>query len=238
MILVGFLFCQGNPTSLQFGVGGSMIAAGVCGWVVFAYIVLAEDTQEKLKVLGEFGVVKVFAARSVVIKDEYVRRLNAARDQIDIMGFGLSSFREDFLDELKQWKERATVRILLIDPEFPHPSYTYAAQRDNEEKNTLGEIESDVRKFAADVGPLIGNSGRRQFQIRLYRCLPSVNIFRIDDELFWGPYLVGSQSRNCPTFIVKRHGILFDRLSRQFQDIWESDQLSRPIPPDWLLKKP
>src|SRR2546426_407607 len=119
MIVIGFLLCYGKPDTWRFSAGASMIAAGLCGWGIFVYVLLVEDTGEKLKVLGEFGVVNVFDARSVVIKDEYIRRLAAAKDQIDIIGFGLSAFREDFRDEFRQWKSRANVRILLIDPEFP-----------------------------------------------------------------------------------------------------------------------
>ncbi|OAI45016.1 hypothetical protein AYO43_08640 [Nitrospira sp. SCGC AG-212-E16] len=168
------------------------------------------------------------------IRQDYVQRLEKAEEQIDIIGFGLSSFREDFLDDFSKWKQRANVRILLVDPEFPSGELSYANQRDTEEKNSLGKIASDVRKFVEVVGSLISEDGDRVFDIRLYRCLPSLNIFRIDDELFWGPYLVGEQSRNSPTFLVQRGGILFDRFTRQFECIWKDDKFSRPIPKAWL----
>lgn len=219
MILVGFLLCLGNFDTWWFAAGASMIAAGLCGWVIFVYLLLSEKTSDTLNVLAEFGMVNAFDARSVVIKDEYVRRLDAARDQIDIIGFGLSAFREDFINDFTNWAQRASVRILLIDPNFPDSGYSYAAQRDREENNPDGKIAGDVRKFITDVGHLLGESRPRRFSIRLYRCLPSLNIFRIDDELFWGPYLIGEQSRNCPTFIARRGGILFDRFTKQFQQM-------------------
>ena len=79
-------------------------------------------------------------------------------------------------------------------------------------------------QFLEQIGPLASSAGR-PFDVRLYRCLPSINYFRIDDDIFWGPYLIPGQSRNMPTFIVRRGGILFDRLTLHFQQIW--DRFSR-----------
>ena len=81
---------------------------------------------------------------------------------------------------------------------------------------------------------IVRRSDSPRFQVRLYKCLPSVNIFRIDDELFWGPYLIREQSRNTPTFIVRKGGILFDTLAKHFNTIWSDPELSRPVPAGWL----
>lgn len=58
--------------------------------------------------------------------------------------------------------------------------------------------------------------------------------FRVDDDLFWGPYLVGKQSRNCPTFIARRGGVVFQRFMNHFDEIWDNPNFSRPIPAEWL----
>jgi len=59
-----------------------------------------------------------------------------------------------------------------------------------------------------------------------------VNIFRVDNKMFWGPYLIKQPSRNSPTFLL-RQAILFDRLLEHFERIWKDDSLSRPIPNNW-----
>ena len=92
-------------------------------------------------------------------------------------------------------------------------------------------------EFVRQTSSLIrGVNKPHPFQVRLYRCLPSVNILRVDDELFWGPYLIREQSRNCPTFIVRRGGILFSRFTAHFDSIWADDNLSREIPGSWLAE--
>jgi hypothetical protein len=239
LILGGFLIYQVEPKdNLLFAIGSSMIAAGITGWVVFGYVLVSEDLAEKLQVLLAYGIESVFDVRSVGIKQEYLKRLAKVREQIDIIGFGLSALRQDFLNDFSTWKQRANVRILLLDPDFPSHDHSYAEQRDIEEGNAKGQITQDVRKFVEDVGHLIEVAGEgRSFNIRLYRVLPTVNVFRIDDELFWGPYLISEQSRNTPTFIVKRSGKLFDRFINQFERIWEDEKFSRPIPKEWLEKK-
>jgi hypothetical protein len=55
--------------------------------------------------------------------------------------------REDYRDEFAEWKRRANVRVLLIDPGFPDSRISYARQRDKEEKSSGGTIEADVAEF-------------------------------------------------------------------------------------------
>jgi hypothetical protein len=236
MIILGYGLCFGRPDTWWFAAGSSMIAAGLCGWVVFVYVLISEDLGDKLTILSKFGLIKAFEARQVRIKDEYVDRLVEARECIDVIGFGLNAFREDFLHEFPKWKQRTGVRILLLDPEFPSIERSWASLKDIEEKNPTGKIAGEVKKFVQDAGHLIGKQGKGQFSIRLYHCSPSINIFRIDDDLFWGPYLVGEQSRNSPTFLVRRGGILFGRFLEQFERIWSDDNFSRPVPAEWFKK--
>jgi hypothetical protein len=235
LILGGFLL-YGIGTQFWTAVGSSVIATGITGAVIFFYVVLSEATTESLAIITEFGFVTAFEARAARIKEEYDKHLESVHEHIDLIGFGLRALREDYLKEFPNWKQRANVRILLLDPEFPSERNSYSRQRDNEEGNSPGTIENDVRQFIKETSCLRGIAGEYSFEIRLYRCLPAINIFRIDNKLFWGPYLIKEQSRNTPTFLVRRGGVLFERLTEHFKTIWEDNNLSRPIPEDWLKK--
>src|SRR5689334_16270790 len=224
MIFGYVLITSGRP--ILVGVGSSLIAAGITGWVVLVYVMLSQGISEQLRIIVDFGLTNAFSARSVHIRAEYDQRLDRARESIDIVGFGLESLRQDYHDEFARWKGRANVRILLLDPMFPDPTYSYAAQRDKEEKDNIGNIKLSVERFLKDVTPLLGKSDSHSFEVRLYRCLPAVNICRIDNEMFWGPYLIGQPSRSNPTFIAVKGGILFDRLADHFQQIWTDPELS------------
>ncbi len=223
VFLLGFLLVR-SESKIALNVGASLMAAGIVGLVIFVYVFLSESRAQRLEILSQFGFVSAFDARAARIKAEYDQRLSHATERIDIMGFGLRALWDDYHEQFEQWKERADVRILLIDP-----TSRYAAQRDEEENDLPGSIRGSVQRFVRETSVLRANPGKHQFQIRLYTCLPSVNIFRVDDDLFWGPYLVKEQSRNAPTFIVRSGGILFRRLTQQFDHIWNDDRLSRPI---------
>ncbi len=200
-------------------VGISLIAAAVAGWVLFVWVMLNQEQARRLDTLIQLGFVDGFLARSTRIKDNYDTRLQRARQSIDILGFGLRQLREDYLSEFPAWVARATVRILLIDPDAPISTSSHASQRDKEEGNSQGTISKDVSDFLEQTTDLRSQHSDR-FQVRLYTALPSINIFRVDDELFWGPYLVKNQSRNMPTLLVRRGGGLFDPLLAHFDSLW------------------
>jgi hypothetical protein len=217
--------------TIGLAVGASMIATGASGIIVFGWVVFDEAETERRMVVDNFGLVTAFPFRSIQIKDEYRDRTQRASQHIDVMGYGLNSLREDFLDDFHDWAARLKVRILLVDTEAPSGETKYVDVRDAEEDNSPGRTRSEVQKFIADTYPLW--SKNESFQVRLATTLPSVNMFRIDDESFWGPYLISSSrygraSRNLPTMIVKRPGYMYERLVDHFDEIWSSDRLSRP----------
>ena len=131
----------------------------------------------------------------------------------------------DFAD----WAKRAKVRILVIDPEFPKKDCCLADLRDTEEGD--GAIREDVRKLIRSCGGLL-RSKNEGFEVRLYTCLPSVNLFRIDGDVFWGPYLVGDVSRNLPTLLMEADSKLSRRLIAHFDKVWKD--FAREVPVDWL----
>lgn len=138
---------------------------------------------------SDLGIIAGFDKRSVQIRSEYNDRLVKAKKHIDILGFGLPDFRRDYVDQLPDLASRARVRILLIDPSPPAPGVSYCEQRDREEDRTLGTIAGQVNELLDSVRRLPVKPQEDRLEIRLYSSLPLVNLFRIDDEIIWGPFL-------------------------------------------------
>ncbi|MEV7046153.1 hypothetical protein [Amycolatopsis sp. NPDC051061] len=229
LVLVGALI---SATSGPIGVaiGTSVIATGISGMIVFGWIMFSEEDAERRKAIDEFGFVTAFPHRSIQIKQEYETRIARAEHQIDIMGFGLNALREDFSEKFQEWANRAEVRVLLVDPHSPHPEHSFTSLRDREERNNARKTDDEIRRFIEETRHLWSDPSIR-FYLRLATTLPSVNMFRIDDESFWGPYLImsgksGRASRNLPTMIVKRPGYMYERLADHFEEIWSNDDLS------------
>jgi len=208
------------------GASASLVAAGITGFVLLFHNFFVDRREQLLNNLYDTGMRSAFDGRSIVIKSEYATRLKSS-SRIDIIGFGLSSFREDYGDQFAHLARSMKIRVLLLDPAFPSPDHSYADQRDIEEGSPKGTISRDVEAFIK-TSSAARASYPDNFQIRLLKCLPSVNYFRFDNELLWGPYLVANQSRNMPTFLVAKGAFLFDRLSDHFEKLWSSSELSAP----------
>lgn len=227
ILVLGIVLAVLGNTLVQ-AIGASLAAAGVTGMVVYVYVARVERAERALEILNEFGFRQIFEARSVRIKDEYDSRCAKMKRNLDVMGFGLSSFLQDHREDLENWKGRVNVRILVIDPEYPVPEYSYADQRDLEEHTDKGRIRQDVENLRNELRPLVGEAGGKSFQVKLYRALPSINIFRVDNELLWGPYFMNQTSRNTPTFLVGP-GFLFDEIMKHFEAIWDDPARSIPL---------
>jgi hypothetical protein len=233
MLSGGFLLVAVDDRALTDALGSSLIATGIAGVALFIWIRNNQQLESRVQVLHEFGLKKIFKTRSTQIQHEYDDVLQGTSRNIDVMGFGLRHLREDYAADFDTWAKRAHVRILLIDPEFPDINQSYSAQREREEAQNPGEISLDVRNFVMHCSDLLKLPDKR-FSIRLYKCLPSVNVFRADDTLFFGPYLVKKQSRNTPTFVVEYPGELFRVFTKHFDEIWRDPNLSRDPPAEWL----
>lgn len=176
VIMLGYILA-GKEDVLVKSIGASLIAAGLTGEVVFVYIFTSDEIKNKLKILLDFGITNAFDGRSVTIASEYETRLNKLHKNLDIIGYGLSSLRQDHLKSFLCWNKKASVRILLLDPEFPNGNYSIADQRDLEENNPIGEIKQDVVTFAQSVDKLELSQDPYPFEIKLYKCIPSLNLF-------------------------------------------------------------
>jgi hypothetical protein len=217
-----YLTRRPHHSATQAAVGAGLIAAGVAGWALFLHVFLQQEERGRLRRIDDIGVADVFSERSVGIRSEYNARLNAVARNIDILGFGLQHLRQDYRDQFPAWAGAAQVRILLIDPDSP-----YANTRDVEEGEAPGSIAQQVRDFLT-VTTALRQQNPSRFQVRLYTALPSINMFRIDDEMFFGPYLLSRPSRLTPTFLLRR-GKLFNDLLDHFEHLW-SDDFSKPAP--------
>jgi hypothetical protein len=229
LMIIGVLVLVLGNGKVGVAIGTSLVAASAAGYALFGYVLITDRWSRRVESLLDAGLRDVWLVRSVQIRSDYDRRLEAARESIDLIGFGQRSFREDHIDDIPAWLAHGVeVRLLLLDPRFPSTEFSYADQRDREEGS--GSIAADVDTFLREIKTRSLHEQDR-FSVRLFRCLPVLNLFRIDDDLFWGPYLVKKPSRNSPTVLTVRGGPLFKVLLGHFEDIWSEADLSVAV--DW-----
>ena len=80
----------------------------------------------------------------------------------------------------------------------------------------------------------LANHQAARFGVRLFKCLPSIAVLRVDHVLYWGPYLAGRANQQCPVVRVEAGGFLFDQIVEHFERIWSDNQRSREVPEAWL----
>ncbi len=228
ILLVGAVVAQlHHPNAISAGVG--LMTAAISGTIIGLYVLSTRELASLVNLVRELGFKNAWKGRGVRIRSEYESHLQDLSVQLDILGFGLRALREDFGEDFAEWAGKAKVRVLLLDPDFPTVESSYADQRDAEEQNDCGTIRSDVNRFVNDYRELIDNPNV-SFEVRLYRCIPTLNIFRVDNAMFWGPYVVNNQSRNIFTFKIASPSHLFDTFEQHFDDIWQN--YSRPATED------
>jgi hypothetical protein len=215
LILLGFLliFLEGGI------VGGSLVASGIAGLIMYWAICINRKKGEKekqlLQALGRFGITSVLPRR--LTKDEGHDLTGKARRAVDILGFGLGRFREDVSDgHLEKIARKVDVRILTV-----HPESQYCDQRDYEEDRKVGSIEQD----AVELAKFIKSLNNPHVNLRWYKAIPTTHILRVDNTMLVGAYIIGLPSRT--TFTLKLEaGVLFDYYLKHFDKIWNDPNLS------------
>ena len=247
VIIAVLLLAFGGDGETLSDIAASLLAAGLTGLVFLVYQTLLYQDDLRSKQLHEVGLEAVFLDRTQA-KQEYRRRLTEATKAIDILGFGLRNFREDFVKVDDWWSGLPEVRILLLNPAFPGNGHSYADQRDEEEEHEGdGRITRDVEDFVRYLRRQLGENSRIEklplgqwqdekrgstLQVKLAECMPAITVFRIDYVAYWGPYMIESASRHSPTFKVRSDRPLFDEIERHFDAIWKN--WSTDVPPEWL----
>ncbi|WP_340107561.1 hypothetical protein [Pikeienuella sp. HZG-20] len=232
LVLIGILVINIDYTTnalgseISTGLGVSIMAAGVVGIFLFLYVALLDTTRSRLQALSDAGLDGIFRHRSVRIKGEYDARLAQAK-RIDVVGYGLGSMLEDFSNEFARWSRQAKVRIVAINPDAPTKESSYADMRDKEEGREAGKTRSDVQRLIKSIKEN-EDINKDHFELRLMNSIPSVNIMIIDEEIFWGPYLLAEQSRNTFTMTVRKGGFMFKALDNHFSQIWDNHSAPPP----------
>lgn len=172
-----------------------------------------EKQQRILEVAGEWGLENIYATRSIM-NAECDKKQQSAKASIDVVAFGLSSWRQNCNDEIiSLLKRKVKIRILA-----PQPDSDFIRQRELDEEKLPGSIKNDIEKLQEWVTTLkeIGD-----IELRLYSWLPMDFYFRVDDSLFIGPYMYHKQSQQTVSYEYSANGQMFNIYTAYFENIWK-----------------
>ena len=178
-------------------------------------ITAIEGTLNSAPIVSSEPEIALFTGRSVTIRNEYDDRLSRMKDRLDILAWGLASFREDYGNRLVDWATNGTrIRLLLVNPNSIRGS-TLCELQDELEGRNRGSTANDIATFLTEL-----ESSHGGIEVRVSDFHPGTNVFRIDGDMFFGPYIAGTVSRNAPTGVVSDDHWLFDVLLSHFECLW------------------
>ena len=206
-----------NLTGQAVGIG--LLSAAIAGLSLTGYVLVSDTTRNRIQILWEIGFRDIFHTNTTSIAGEYGKRFQEHQKSIDLLGTGLERLRRDFGASFAAWAQSGKVRLLVIDPYFPCRDFPISKARDREEGNSGSGIEGQVRAFEEHTR-VLRETYPETFEVRAYRCTPTLTLVRIGKELFWAPYLVNKTPSEAPTMLVKEGGILYETLMEHFEYIW------------------
>lgn len=142
-------------------------------------------------------------------------RLNKAKDHLDIIAFGLKSFRESKRDIISEKvKHGMSVRIITVDPRCE-----YLDQRDLDENKVMGSTADSIVQLCRWIVELKKIGGDR-VEIKFCQTLPTEVYFRVDDYIYAGPYQFGKESQRTITMEFRGPGEGYKYYKDYFDSLW------------------
>lgn len=219
LIVVFDIFKWRSPQLIGVSIGCSLIASGL---VITLNTLVVERKKEDP--LHEWGIEKIYSTRAER-NAEADPNIDKARHSIDGVAFGLSNFRAKYSAKIETaLRHGVNIRLLVMDPESD-----FLSTREIEEGVAEGTIRGQITELIRWAERLNQNKHKGSFTIRGYNCMTLDYYWRVDDDLYIGPYWYGYQSSNTITFKFKNSGKGYQHYSEYFTSLWENEKITRVL---------
>ncbi|MCX7109629.1 MAG: hypothetical protein NTX45_05770 [Proteobacteria bacterium] len=147
--------------------------------------------------------------------------LETGNDRLDIIGYGLKSFRDAMTTSIQvKVKSGFKLRILTLNPDSK-----FVLCREQEEKEVCGQIRNTIIGLRDWVIALKSiSSDPNSIRLKYYDSLPQDFLFRHDDALFTGPYLYGIGSQQTISFEFRKGSVGYAYFEQYFECLWNDDK--------------
>lgn len=221
MTLISVIFNSiGVLSSFLLSVGTSLIASSIVVFITSFYLL----EQNRLKqIIEDWGLDGIYRTRAEMnpYSNEMLKMENK---KIDIIAFGLKSFRDSQGDLLRsKVREGVKIRIITINP-----SSKFLAERERCEKEKKGQIKKTINDLIEFIGELKKiEKDKGQVEIRVYDSLPLDFYFGYKNQVFTGPYMydMGSQQTISYSYKAKSYG--FKYFSEYFEKLWNDSEFTK-----------
>ena len=214
LVFIGIMFedLLGEQWStVIISVGASIVASSVVSYITSAYLV----KKKKLKEITEIWGLRSITENRSNMNKEVSKRLNEANKCLDIVAYGLKSFRESAGDTIKlKIQNGLKVRILTVNPDSEILLY-----RDSIENKIQGSTSHDIVQLTDWVKSITDECGG-EMELRYCKFLPTELYFRIDKHLYVGPYEIFKESQRTITMEYTDGTKGFSYYTDYFNTLW------------------
>lgn len=232
VIVVGIILClisvstKSPWNTVWLSIGCSLIASGLV-------ILLHDFFVERKKVsLLEGWKLKTITSTRAEINSDCEIELEHTKHQVDIVAFGLSSFRSKQTEDriLRYLRKGVNFRILTMAP-----SSEFLVQREKEENDK--NIRNSIETLVIWADKLNQKSSKGRIIIRGYAAMTLDFYWRSDNVLYVGPYWYGKGSQQTITYKYLKGGKGFKLYSEHFEELWNDLQLTEPLTKETEFRK-
>ncbi len=208
--LAGYFMLSDGWQTVVISIGASIVASALVIYIDSFYEIefgAIRDVMEKWKLKA------IYKTRGAMNADcdEFQ---NKAKEAIDVIGFGLSSWRDSSSDKIRELlKSGVKIRILT-----PNPESSFVVQRAKDEGKEPSSIKYDIEQLLEWCKEL---KEYGDIEVRTYDWLPMDFYFRVDGMLFIGPYLYGKGSQQTVSYRFEKDGLMFADYVAYFEKCWE-----------------
>ena len=217
IILVAGILTVVFSKNYGVSIGCSLIASSVVALLNSLFV-----ERKKVSPLDSWGIQNIYKRRSLMNKDCDISIDNAKR-QIDIVAFGLKSFRTDYGNSaLALLQKGVNIRIITMDPESK-----FVKQREIEEGEVPGQIKNTIEQLVEWAEKLNAESTNGKITIKGYSCMTLDFYWRVDDDIYVGPYWYKYPSQQTISYKFTK-GDGFDAYYEYFDRLW-NDPMMKPL---------
>lgn len=207
-----------TETSLWLNVGCSVIGSGLV--ILLTAVCIERIKDDPLK---EWGILQIYPSRAIMNTDCKIS-VNNARYKIDAIGFGFRSYRDQkSADTEELLKRNVNIRIITMDPDS-----NFVHQREQEENEVSGQISNSIRQLVTWADNLNKKKYQGKIEIRGYSCMTLHFYWRVDDEMYTGPYWYGKGSQQTISYKYGT-GKVFNAYNDYFESLWNNTNLMKTL---------
>ena len=222
----GDVFWWHSPSSLVLGIGCSLLASALVS--LLTTILVDRKTVDPIT---EWKITKIYSTRAEKNADSDPQ-LEKTQYQVDAVAFGLKSFRTKQSKRVEACLKRGVnFRIITMDPESP-----FVAQREIEENETSGQIKHTIEDLVKWANEFNARNLKGKIIVKGYSSMSLDFYWRVDDELYYGPYWYGLPSQQTITYKCTRGGKAFNIYTDYFNELWENNKLCRLLTKEITVK--